>query len=86
MNSALLCIEELALQLERFVLMCKEKLKEIVPEAPEESADDDVDTDDVVPFDWIPPLAFDPDDAAAMNELYFSDGSLRDFYDSDMSI
>ena len=33
MNAALLSIEELALQLEHFVLMCKEKLKEIVPEA-----------------------------------------------------
>ena len=32
MNSALLCIEELALQLERFVLLCKDKLKHIVPE------------------------------------------------------
>ena len=30
MNSALLCIEELALQLERFVLLCKDKLKRIV--------------------------------------------------------
>ena len=29
MNSALLCIEELALQLERLVLLCKDKLKHI---------------------------------------------------------
>ena len=34
MNTTLLSIEELALQLGCFVLMCKEKLKEIVSETP----------------------------------------------------
>src|SRR6266540_6077099 len=86
MNAALLSIEELALQLENFVLMCKEKLKEIVPEAPEDSPEDDVDPDDIVPYDWSPPPAFDSDDAAAKDELLDSDGSLRGFYDSDVSI
>jgi len=86
MNAALLSIEELAFQLENFVLMCKEKLKEIVPEAPEDSPEDDVDPDDVIPYDWSPPPVFDSDDAAANDELLNSDGSLRDFYDSDVSI
>ena len=84
MNSALLCIEELALQLERFVLMCKDKLKDIVPEPTEQSGDDDIDLDDVVPFDWSPPpdFVYIP---AVMDELYHSDGSIREVYDSDMS-
>ena len=48
-------IEELALQLERLVLLCKDKLKHIVPELTEQARDDDVDPDDAVPFDWSPP-------------------------------
>src|SRR6266540_2054537 len=51
MNSVLLCIEELALQLERLVLLCKDKLKHIMPEPTEQSGEDDVDTYDVVLFD-----------------------------------
>src|SRR6266498_5845125 len=58
MNSTLFCIEELALQLERLVLLCKDKLKHIVPEPSEKSPKDNIDADDVVPFDWSPPLNF----------------------------
>src|SRR5438128_11300034 len=54
LNLALLCIDELVMQLELLVLMCREKLKHIVPEPTEQSADDDVDPDDVVPFNWTP--------------------------------
>ncbi len=84
MNSSLLCVEELAFQLEQFVLFCKDKLKRIVPEPTEQAGEGDVDPDDVVPFDWSPPpeFVYIP---AVMDELYYSDGSIREVYDSDMS-
>ena len=55
MNSTLLSIEDIATQLEQLVLQCKDQLKKIVPKRSDESADDVVDPDDVVPFDWTPP-------------------------------
>ena len=42
-NSTLLCIDDLAMQLEQLVLLCKDKLKQIVPAPTEESPEDDVD-------------------------------------------
>ena len=76
MNSALLCIDELATQLEHLVLLCKAKLKQIVPEPTEQSGDDDVDPDDVVPFDWIPPPKYDYLDIVS-DVYYDTDGDLR---------
>src|SRR6266540_884143 len=55
MNSTLLSIEDIATHLEQLVLQFKEKLNNIVPGRTEESADDDVDPESVVPFDWTPP-------------------------------
>ena len=82
MNSALLCIDELAVQLERLVVMCKDKLKCKVPEPTEQSADDDVDPDDVVPFDWTPPPSHVYIESV-YDDLYDSDGSLWDEFTSD---
>src|SRR6266498_4550859 len=59
MNSTLLSIEDIATQLEQLVLQCKEKLKKIVPGPSDESSDDVVDPDNVVPFDWTPPPKYD---------------------------
>src|SRR6266508_6520961 len=56
-GSKLLRIEELAFQLESLVLLCEEKLNHIAPKPKpkEHSGDDNVDPNDVVPFDWSPP-------------------------------
>src|SRR6266542_5053944 len=62
MNSTLLSIEDIATQLEQLVLQCKEQLKKIVPGPSDESADDVVDPDNVVPFDWSPPPKYDYED------------------------
>ena len=51
MNSALLCIDELAVQLEHLVLMCREKLNHVVAQPSDQSPEDDVDPDNIVPFD-----------------------------------
>ena len=77
MNSALLCIDELAVQLERLVVMCKDKLKCIVPEPTEQSADDDV-----VPFDWTPPPSHVYIESV-YDDLYDSDSSIREEFTSD---
>ena len=79
-NSALLCIDELATQLDNLVLLCKAKLKQIVPEPTEQSGDDDVDPDDVVPFDWIPSPKYDYLDTV-WGVYYDTDGDLRDEFD-----
>ena len=74
-GSKLLRIEELAFQLESVVLLCKDKLNHIAPKPKEHSGDDDVDPNDVVPFDWSPP----PEYHDSMAEYYYdSDGSLRE--------
>ena len=78
MNSGLLCIDELAVQLEHLVLMCREKLNQVVAERSDQSPEDDVDPDDVVPFDWIPPHPSDDYGEYVYDVLYDSDGSLRD--------
>src|SRR6266540_5381547 len=76
-NSGLLSIEELALQLQHFVLMCKEKMKGKVRRSEEEeSPEDDVDPDDLVPADWV------PDDGYMGSEVdeFDSDGYPTDEY------
>jgi len=52
-GSKLFRIEDLAFQLESMVLLCEEKLNHIapIPKPKEHSGDDDVDPNDVVPFD-----------------------------------
>ena len=81
MNSTLLSIEDIATHLEQLVLQCKDQLKKIVPERSDESADDVVDPDDVVPFDWTPPPKYDYEDMLTDGYLraMLSDG----YYDSD---
>ena len=71
-NCTLISIDDLATQLEHLVLLCKDKLKHIVPEPNKHLGDDDVDPDDVVPFDWIPPPKYD-----------YLDGVLDVYYDCD---
>ena len=76
-NSTLLCIKELATQLEHLVLLCKDKLKHIVPEPNKHSGDDDVDPDNVVPYDWSPPPKYQYVDS--ISDVYCdTDGDLRD--------
>ena len=76
-GSKLFRIKDLAFQLESMVLLCEEKLNHIapIPKPKEHSGDDDVDPNDVVPFDWSPPSK-DYDNVADL--FYDSDGSLRD--------
>ena len=76
-GSKLFRIEDLAFQLESMVLLCEEKLNHIapIPKPKEHSGDDDVDPNDVVPFDWSPPSE-NYDNVADL--FYDSDGSLRD--------
>jgi len=80
LNSTLLCIEELATQLENLVLQCKEKFKHLVPEPSDHSGEDDVDPQDVVPFDWTPPPKYHYIDSVS-NVYYDTDGDLRDEFD-----
>ncbi len=56
-------------------------MKKIVPEPSDESTDDVVDPDDVVPFDWTPPHKYDYEDMLMDGYLraMLSDG----YYDSD---
>ena len=73
-------IRELALQLERVMLMSKEMLKDGVRESDEpESPEDDVDPEDLVPSDWVPPPKYDYADMLAEEE-YDSDGYPTDEY------
>ena len=73
-------IRELALQLERVMLMAKEKLKDGAHESNEpESPEDNVDPEDLVPFDWVPPSKYEYADMLAQEE-YDSDGYPTDEY------
>ena len=73
-------IRELALQIERVMLMSKEKLKDGVRKSDEpESSEDDVDPEDLVPSDWVPPPKYDYADMLAEEE-YNSDGYPTDEY------
>ena len=80
LNSTLLCIEELATQLENLVLQCKEKFNHLVPEPSDHSGEDDVDHDDIVPCDWTPPPKYHYIDSVS-DVYYDTDGDLRDEFD-----